>query len=49
MLGNLLTQTWEEIRNGAALAEVRALMASDDGECRCRTCEVSCGAREKVF
>lgn len=44
ILGNLLTQSWESIREGKALADVRAAMASEDGEVLCRTCEVSIAA-----
>ncbi len=47
VIGNLLTQTWEEIRNGAALAGVRDAMASEDGECLCRTCEMAEPANTK--
>jgi hypothetical protein len=48
VIGNLLTQTWEEIRNGPALAGIRAAMASEDGDVLCRTCEVAISAGEKV-
>ena len=39
VIGNLLTQSWEEIRAGEPLAKLRAAMASHDGDCLCRTCE----------
>lgn len=48
IVGNLMEQTWDEIRTGPALADVRALMASDDGDCRCRTCEIAMPASEKI-
>ncbi len=37
ILGNLVTETWEQIRNGAGLARVRELMRS--GDIICRKCE----------
>lgn len=48
VIGNLLHQTWQEIRDGEPLRAVREAMASEDGDVLCRTCEVSCGARDKL-
>ncbi len=41
LFGNLLTQTWDEIRNGEGLASMRRAMASENDDCLCRTCEQS--------
>lgn len=48
IIGNLMTQTWQEIRDGKPLAAIRAAMASEGDDVLCRTCEVSCAAGEKV-
>lgn len=37
IVGNLLTETWEEIHSGPAMRAFRELMRV--GECLCRTCE----------
>jgi hypothetical protein len=39
IVGDLTRQTWDEIHAGERLSAVRELMASDAGECLCRTCE----------
>jgi sulfatase maturation enzyme AslB (radical SAM superfamily) len=48
VIGNLLTQSWQEIRDGEPLAALRAAMAAEDSEILCRTCEFSVPAGEKI-
>lgn len=44
VLGNLLTETWDAIHSGPQITDMRRLMASENGDCLCRTCEYSCAS-----
>jgi hypothetical protein len=41
VIGNLLTQSWQRIRDGEPLAKIRAAMASENDPVLCRSCEFS--------
>ncbi len=47
-IGNLLTDSWETIRDGEPLRKIRAMMAGEDSDLLCRTCELAVPASEKV-